>query len=578
MDTFSSSNFKSEEELLQLFDGILEAIPNDIKTLKNKAYLLERLRRYSEAIDCYGTIINLEPKNIDAYERKGLLLKALNKSQEALRCFNDALLIEPTNLNLISGKGQTLYKLKNFQEARNYFDKVLEIEPSHLTTLVHKGHMLTELEDFEEALKCFDRSHLIKPDDKFIQENITLIKNKLKRSPAQIQLEALQIQGFKKLGFSPEYAKDLINKKSEILKHDGDFKNKIISKYSHLFDKNVIEEFFDKAKDAEESVKPSTPYEDKFYWQTLVSLVDYIEDALENTHTQEPDYLSLKQHYQSNFKKPVIGTLPSGRINAISMQISQSDEHLIILESGLFMFCDIISDVVSNFIPYMETEDGFVFNINDDMINSKIKNQEKLLGVFKESIVAYLTSNEIAPLTSVLKDKTSHAYSLMLSSSMKYFILGHEYSHILRNHFHKAKVVEYALGSSETKYDWNDEYQADQDGLLIMQNTKSKERIYDLRINYLGPELFFSFIDIIEDGVVLLGNQNGKHNPRGSHPPSNLRKNMLREFIEKKYGTDKIFGAFMVDKIIQSLWNDNVRPIIAENKENYKLSNRWITE
>ena len=578
MDMSSSSNLKSEEELLRLFDGILRAIPNDIKMLKNKIYLLERLERYSEAIDCYGTIINLESNNVEAYERKGLLLNALNKSKEALTCFNDALVIEPNNLNLISGKGHTLYKLKNLPEARNCFNKVLEIDPNHIVTLVSKGHMLTELEDYKEALKCFDKAHLINPNDKFIQENITLIKNKLKMSPAHIQLETLQIQGFKKLGFSPEYARNLINKKSKILKNDEDFKNKIISKYSHLFDKNVIDQFFDKAKDTEESTEPPTPYEDKFYWQTLMSLANDIENVLTNTLAQESECVSLRQHYKSNFKKPVIGTLPSGRINAISMQMSQSKEHLIILESGLFMFCDIISDIVSNFIPYTKTKDGFIFNINDSMINNKIENQRKLLDIFKESIIAYLTSNEIAPLASVFRDRTSYAYSLMLSSSMKYFILGHEYSHILRNHFGKAKVVEYTLGNNEIKYDWNDEYQADQDGLLIMQNTKSKERVYDLEINYLGPEIFFSFIEIIEDGVALLGDQQNKHNPRGSHPPSNLRKKALRDFVGKKYGADKILGAFMIDKVIHSLWNDNIRYTISKNKEDYQLSSRWITK
>jgi tetratricopeptide (TPR) repeat protein len=56
----------------------------------NKGNAHYRLRKYSEAIECYDRALELNPNLAVAWYNKGITLKELGKHSEAIECFNMA--------------------------------------------------------------------------------------------------------------------------------------------------------------------------------------------------------------------------------------------------------------------------------------------------------------------------------------------------------------------------------------------------------------------------------------------------------------------------------------------------------
>jgi tetratricopeptide (TPR) repeat protein len=89
---------KDFESIPDLMDKIL-ATGNDQKFASfYKAYALDELDRYEEAITCCGDALDIDPKYVRALNCKGLILyDRLSKYPEALECYNKALELEPKN-------------------------------------------------------------------------------------------------------------------------------------------------------------------------------------------------------------------------------------------------------------------------------------------------------------------------------------------------------------------------------------------------------------------------------------------------------------------------------------------------
>ena len=105
------------------------------------------------------------------------------------------------------------------------------------------------------------------------------------------------------------------------------------------------------------------------------------------------------------------------------------------------------------------------------------------------------------------------------------FVLSHEFGHIIEGHFSTAKTIRMRIKEEDVdlfRTDWNQEYEADLCGLeLVLDTVKEKsDRSLVRASSYMGPDLFFTFLDLIE--------KIGNIKPT-SHPSAKLRRDNLRK-------------------------------------------------
>jgi len=152
-----------------------------ITQLCGKAFALEKLNDYFNALLHYEEALKIEPNYFDALYGKALMLKELGKLEEALTYIDRSIETKPENVQSLHSKGFMLTELGKHEEALACFDRVLKIEPEREVTLLNKGIMLTVLKRYDEALMLYDKMLKMNPKNIQVLHKKALIHHALKR-------------------------------------------------------------------------------------------------------------------------------------------------------------------------------------------------------------------------------------------------------------------------------------------------------------------------------------------------------------------------------------------------------------
>ena len=85
--TYELARNEEWEEILKIYDRILDKAPYFTAGLIEKVDVLKSLNRYEEAMECYDKLIELHPRNHYYWRYKGECLEKLGKEKEALKCY-----------------------------------------------------------------------------------------------------------------------------------------------------------------------------------------------------------------------------------------------------------------------------------------------------------------------------------------------------------------------------------------------------------------------------------------------------------------------------------------------------------
>lgn len=140
---------------------LIEFAPDFARGYNLKALILEKLKRYNQALEFVDKAIELNP-NI-AWDNKALILMEIGFYNQALECANKALEINPNNKYAIMYKSQILIKLGKYNEALNLLDKFSHID--YFPALHEKAYCLLELNKLEEAISIYDEILNNNPND-----------------------------------------------------------------------------------------------------------------------------------------------------------------------------------------------------------------------------------------------------------------------------------------------------------------------------------------------------------------------------------------------------------------------------
>lgn len=112
---------------LEWLNKAIQIDPNNATTWYNKGVALERLGRYTEAIQSYDTALQFYPFYGNAWEGKAFVLNELGRYTEAIQCIDRALRVNPNNAKTWQRKGWTLEKLGRYTEAKQYYERARQM-------------------------------------------------------------------------------------------------------------------------------------------------------------------------------------------------------------------------------------------------------------------------------------------------------------------------------------------------------------------------------------------------------------------------------------------------------------------
>lgn len=380
------------------------------------------------------------------------------------------------------------------------------------------------------------------------------------KTPGSLLLEDLQKVAYHEAGVDPEKVKygGVSKKFLDDLFRYMPFKNsKMISKEEKEYKK-----IFENALNAELPTKFENPY-------VYHLMVDYMEDI----------EFSAKKIYKGNLPpRPLIGSLPFGEVNGMVLPVEDSEEILIIIDFELFMFVNLMSKALTMAFPVERTENGFNYSFNLDEINKQISENPMPLLRLKDLIFSYLFKG-LASSAQQYTPNYSHALSSSyLTMSAELFIMGHEYGHILEGHLSNLTSKKFISKKVEVERDnWEFEHKADAWGVILMIDSMIKKHKIDLTLIFWGADYLLSCFDIIYRSISIIQHGTEEYSPSESHPPPNLRKEIIREIlIEHFSGADETIKFVKTfDKIIDTFWEEIKPELYVLHKKKVKLANKW---
>jgi hypothetical protein len=347
------------------------------------------------------------------------------------------------------------------------------------------------------------------------------------------------------------------------------------SESGHEAEESAIRDFLRKT-----AAQVSSPYEKPLEYMIMKRVSDSIRVAV--------DSLGLELT-----SMPVIGTLPLPDINARTVQVPDSAEHLVLFHHGLLMFALMFSKAIVQTFPVMKEADGNglfdlsisdvserVFDLSAKAIRKHVAENPSICARFIEAIDGFINVN--IPPQYVARPIYSLASGLLIDS-LELFVLGHEYGHILARHISANTPAAAMMPSSADSpkalnYSWAQEYEADRYGLILSVAATDEKYATEYvmeqesAFSYAGSELYFGAVDVIDRAISTLtyGHAKGRRSS-ATHPPASARRLNLRRSLVKivrpgaAYAVVRMGAA--IEIAIEALWEEAMPTFLREYEQ-----------
>jgi hypothetical protein len=269
--------------------------------------------------------------------------------------------------------------------------------------------------------------------------------------------------------------------------------------------------------------------------------------------------------------RPAVGTLPTGSVNAITFQVPMSTQRLVVFEAQLFTFALLISKAVAQILPVESTPDGGTkISADPKHVDALLKANPDAARRFADVVLNYILVGQPAAAEPYMPEAKHLIIGNLMRDSMEMFVLGHEYGHILNDHWSTAAQSQSFLsefGATTLHPNWEEEYVADSFGVMLGIAATSETRKVDGPIAYCGADLFFSADEKVRAGISLLEYGDEAHVHINSHPPAYLRRQNLHGALPQIFDADAAAAMIQLGSslahAIDQLWSIT-RPIVLQ--------------
>lgn len=281
-------------------------------------------------------------------------------------------------------------------------------------------------------------------------------------------------------------------------------------------------------------------------------------------------------------ERPVLGTLRTGQVNAMTIKVPGTNEFVVALDNQLFIFANLICKII---VPALRTTAGD-FDFDYERLERRIVENQEISELFVELVLGFAQQGRVAMRRPYVVDPNQAEVAGYLERSMELFIIGHEYGHVVNGDLNdSSEHVRRAVASHDVEtldYSWRQEFKADQHGLtvsilsIVPSDTEAARRqAGSLVFASGGGDLFFTAIDIMDRATSLLRTGDETRLTIGSHPPAAQRRTAHREHLKilmRQFGVpDEHVEPLLrfskcLERTAEHLW-DQARPLIAQAHE-----------
>lgn len=324
----------------------------------------------------------------------------------------------------------------------------------------------------------------------------------------------------------------------------------------------------------EVEVVPSR-YEDPLRYRMIRKRAEQIESAA-IAHGMDPR------------DRPLLGTLPTGQVNAVTYLVPGSRDHVVLLERELFTFALLLSKVVCCTFPAESSASGrTTFFTGPAAVRRRIEEHPELLARFTEVLLAYALTGRPTFARPYLPERAHQHLALVLRTSMELFVLGHEYGHVLAGHLSQVSRTTPCRARlhdvDALEYSWKQEYEADAIGCRLAYSAM-RDLGYDSALSFWGADSFFSGMDVMDRATSLLLHGDEERQTLSSHPPSGHRRERLRavlpEIAMENHPEENIRPVQLgrtIQAVIEELWLRSRPSVVNAHKRGLRPARQWAS-
>jgi hypothetical protein len=299
-----------------------------------------------------------------------------------------------------------------------------------------------------------------------------------------------------------------------------------------------------------QSIKPPTKFQDIQSYSILQTLFSKIEET-------------AKRKSLITETRPTIGTAHSKEYNAFAERVPETNEFIIVFESELFTLANLLAKLVSLSLPdfNVSTESVF-FNASQERIVNHVQTNKALQNRFADLVynAIFLGQPNLTQQYYLQEPLGRMQYELL--NSLELFVVGHEYGHIYCGHLKETNIIRGIIRNKPVDRispDWEMEYEADMVGLDLLIN--SLDNTCFPPFSFMGPELFFTFLDLDERAFSLFSNGEEKRSMGSdTHPPTFERRKRIRQALKSSLPQNHLesyeFVSQFLENIFESLWGN----------------------
>lgn len=306
---------------------------------------------------------------------------------------------------------------------------------------------------------------------------------------------------------------------------------------------------------------PPTRFEDPGVYASLYGFAEGIRE-------------SVPPEVRPELEKVGLGTLPTGRANAMALRVPHTDDYLVVFEWGLMNFTMRMSHILALTVCVSQGDGQDSFSWKADAVRSRVRDNPEFTALFQDVLGTYLLRGYVprSDDTSDLNQPRDYFQGAIWGGMMS-FLVSHEYAHVIDGHLARAEQRSVVIGderATEVVHPWSHEFIADSMGLVMMVRT-AQHMDFDPVFAFIGAYLFFLLHDILDRGISILVAGVDCRLKQASHPPPEFRRmlleNVLKTYYEDRgapeWGEKTVLMATHVKETTNVLF-DEIRPKLQE--------------
>ena len=279
----------------------------------------------------------------------------------------------------------------------------------------------------------------------------------------------------------------------------------------------------DHIKGAVEAERP-TPYQDILDYKILSNLDERLRKiVLEVSNHGLPDSVLL-------------GSLPIGQCNALTLSLDETDEYLILFQNGIFGSFNLLAGALMSVWP--EGPDGLPIAPDRDKLVRVVKEDKQLHSQFLQALHGILVVGDPRKVRPAVLSPIKSASKEGLLGFAELFVLAHEYGHIRRGDFDKDRGVEAKIGNKALTIAarfHQEEFAADMHAEEWLTRAGTVDPMQIIH-TFQGIAFFFACQELLENALGAIPVRSAIHSARDTHPAPADRFDALVEVLGFQIG------------------------------------------